>query len=59
MKKNYVYVLVYDLNGKQVIMATSNNYTVLQHKKTWYDARLTTQGKIKKLYKGVDNNEQV
>ena len=51
MNKNYVYVLVYDCGGKQVIIATSGNYAIIQRKKHAYDARLGKEGKIKKLTK--------
>ena len=54
MEKNYIYVLTYDINKKQVVVAATPNYKVAQYKKTWYDQHLGREGKIKKLRKGLD-----
>ncbi len=51
MEKKHIYVLVYDCNGKEVVACATPNYTVAQHKKTWYDELMGKQGKIKKMYK--------
>lgn len=54
MEKNFTYVLIYECGGKQVVMAATPNYKVVQCKKAWYDQRLGREGKIKKLRKGLD-----
>ena len=51
MEKRYIYVLVYDCKGKEIIIASSPNYTVIHHKKDWYDRATGNNGRIKKLYK--------
>ena len=51
MEKSYLYVLVYDCNGKEVMMCSTINYAVAQRKKAWYDAQLGKVGIIKKMYK--------
>lgn len=51
MEKKYIYVLVYDCGGKQVIKCSSANYSVIAHMKRRYDVAMEREGKIKKLLK--------
>lgn len=51
MEKKYIYVLVYDCGGKEVLVCSTANYTVVQRKKAWYDEQMGKEGKIKKMYK--------
>ncbi len=53
MEKNFIYVLIYECGGKQVVMTATPNYKVVQYKKAWYDQHLGKEGKIKKLHKGA------
>lgn len=51
MEKKYIYVLVYDCGGKEVLVCSTANYAVAQRKKAWYDEQMGKEGKIKKMYK--------
>lgn len=56
MTKDYTYVLVYIINGKKVMVASSNNYVVISRKKKGYDdwykkAGYNGEGSIEKLYR--------
>lgn len=51
MEKNYMYALVYVVDGKAVVKATSCNYTLIQHKKKLYDELMQSKGAIKKVAK--------
>ena len=53
MEKNYMYALVYVVNGKPVVKATSCNYVIIQHKKKVYDEIMSSYGAIKKVAKGT------
>lgn len=51
MQKNYIYALIYVINGKIIIKKVSPNYAYINRCKVMYDESLHTKGAIKKMHK--------